>query len=286
MSVDLDAIHAGLPAVTDTVRLVVSDMDGTILTPHKELAPSTLQAVKALQEAGITLCLASARPPASMLPYVRKLGLASQNAGFNGGIIFAPDGTFSVNRVLPRDAVKIMCDMLHVHKVETWLLTGEEWLVKDAATPFVGHERRHTGLVPRQVDNLYDHFEGVGKVMGISTDYDLVERMETEIGVMLKGEASVRRSNESMLDITPVLANKGEALRALSDLYGVRPEETACIGDAPNDLSMFAVSGLSIAMGQATDDIKANAQFVTDTNERNGWASAVSRFILPRAPKK
>ncbi|MFT9297830.1 MAG: HAD hydrolase family protein, partial [Gluconobacter sp.] len=99
---------------------------------------------------------------------------------------------------------------------------------------------------------------------------------------MLRGEASVRRSSEMLLDITPALANKGEAVRELALAHGVAPHEVACLGDAHNDLPMFAVAGLGIAMGQAEDDVRAAAQVLTDTNERDGWAKAIERYILPR----
>ena len=282
MSIDLDTIHAELPPLPDTIRMVVSDMDGTLLTPEKTIAPSTMAMAKELQKRGIPLCLASARPPAAMTKYISQLGLSGQNAGFNGGIIFAPDGTPTVGRVLSRDVLSVVHDMLHVHGIETWLLRQSYWMVSDAATPFVEHERRITGLTPHAVPDLRHEFDGIGKVMGVSNNYDLLQRVETELAVMLRGEASVRRSSEMLLDITPALANKGEAVRELALAHGVKPHEVACLGDAHNDLPMFAVAGLGIAMGQAEDDVRAAAQVLTDTNERDGWAKAIERYILPR----
>jgi len=102
MSIDLDTIHAELPALPETIRMVVSDMDGTLLTPEKTIAPSTMAMAKELQKRGIPLCLASARPPAAMTKYISQLGLSGQNAGFNGGIIFSPDGTPTVSRLFTR----------------------------------------------------------------------------------------------------------------------------------------------------------------------------------------
>ncbi|WP_249201397.1 Cof-type HAD-IIB family hydrolase [Gluconobacter sphaericus] len=284
MSVDLDAIHAALPPLPQTIRMVVSDMDGTLLTPDKTIAPSTLAMVRVLQERGIPLCLASARPPAAMLPYIEQLGLTGQNAGFNGGIIFKPDGTTSVSRVLSQDMLSIVHDMLHLHGIETWFLRQSYWMVQDAYTPFVQHEQGITGLTPHQVPDLRKEFEGIGKVMGVSSDTSLLQDVETELAAMLHGDASVRRSSDILLDVTPALANKGEAVRELARAHGIAPHEVACLGDAHNDLPMFSVAGLGIAMGQAEDDVKAAAQVLTDTNERDGWAKAVERYILPRVP--
>ncbi|WP_241009261.1 Cof-type HAD-IIB family hydrolase [Gluconobacter kondonii] len=284
MSVDLDAIHADLPPLPKTIRMVVSDMDGTLLTPDKTIAPSTLAMVKTLQERGIPLCLASARPPAAMVRYIEQLGLTGQNAGFNGGIIFRPDGTTSVSRVLTPNVLSIVHDMLQLHEIETWFLRQSYWMVQDAHTPFVQHEHGITGLTPHQVPDLREEFEGIGKVMGVSSNTGLLQDIETELAALLQGEASVRRSSDILLDVTPALANKGEAIRELALAHGIAPHEVACLGDAHNDLPMFSVAGLGIAMGQAEEDVKAAAQVFTDTNERDGWAKAVERYILPRVP--
>lgn len=285
MSVDLDAIHADLSPPAERIRLVVSDLDGTLLTPLKSVTDASRQMVRRLQDLGVPLCLASARPPAAVMPIVKTLGLTGPSAAFNGGAIFRPDGTLEVNRVLDADVLNIILDVLHVHRVETWFLRGSTWLVEDASTGFVALDRRMTGLEPTAIPSLRDERYDIGKVVGVSNDYNLLRRIEAELGAMLKGEASVRRSAETMLDITPALANKGEGLLQLAKASGVEPHEVACLGDAQNDLSMFAVAGLSIAMGQAEEEIVAAAHFQTDTNEREGWAQAVERLILPRIQK-
>jgi hydroxymethylpyrimidine pyrophosphatase-like HAD family hydrolase len=91
----------------------------------------------------------------------------------------------------------------------------------------------------------------------------------------------VARSQSYYLDITHARANKGTAALALARLLGVAAEEMACIGDMPNDLPMLDVAGLAIAMGNATDDVKARAHAVTDDNDSDGWARAIERFVLP-----
>lgn len=284
MSVDLDTIHADLPPLPETIRMVVSDMDGTLLTSDKTIAPSTLAMVEVLKERGIPLCLASARPPGAMTRYIQQLGLSGQCAGFNGGIIFMPDGSISVNRVLSPEVASVVHDMLHVHEIETWFLRESYWIVKDAHSAFVQHEHAITGLTPHQVPDLRKELSGIGKVMGVSANTSMLQDVETELAAMLRGEASVRRSSDILLDITPAMANKGEALREMAATLGIAPHEVACLGDAHNDIPMFATAGMSIAMGQAEDDVRASAQVLTDTNDRDGWAKAVERYILPRVP--
>lgn len=264
--------------------MVVSDMDGTLLTPDKRLTPAVLAMARELAARGVPLCLASARAPAQMAPYIARLGLGGPSAAFNGGIVFLPDGKMSVSRVLPPDVLSAVHDMLHTHRIETWLFRESFWIVRDEASAFVEQERRLTGIAPHVAPDLRGQVEGIGKIVGVSADYPLLERMEIELGAMLKDEASVRRSSDYLLDITPVLANKGEALRELARAHGVDPAEVACIGDADNDLPMFARAGLSIAMGQAEENIRAAAYLLTGTNEENGWVTAMERYVLPRIP--
>ena len=86
--------------------------------------------------------------------------------------------------------------------------------------------------------------------------------------------------------MTSAKANKGEVVRTLSHRLGVPMTQIATIGDSPNDTLMFAVGGYSIAMGNASDEVKAKADEVTASNEDEGFAKAVKRFILPRAKAK
>jgi len=95
---------------------------------------------------------------------------------------------------------------------------------------------------------------------------------------------SVASSQPYYLDVTHPKANKGAVLLDLAARYAIKPEEIATIGDGPNDMLMFAKSGLSIAMGNAGSDVKQAASFVTTSNAEEGFANAVERYILPRAP--
>jgi len=90
------------------------------------------------------------------------------------------------------------------------------------------------------------------------------------------------RSQPYYLDVTHPDANKGAVARYLSAKYGIPPEAMATIGDMPNDVLMFAHSGLSIAMGNASPEVQRAARRTTASNEDEGFASAVDRFILPR----
>jgi hydroxymethylpyrimidine pyrophosphatase-like HAD family hydrolase len=127
------------------------------------------------------------------------------------------------------------------------------------------------------------NFEDVldaAKIVGVSEDPELLVQCESDLRVALGGEATIVRSQPYYLDITSRCANKGDALSKLAELLAIPPPEIAVIGDGSNDVAMFARAGLSIAMGNASPEVRQAADVVTKSNREDGFAAAVHRFIL------
>jgi hydroxymethylpyrimidine pyrophosphatase-like HAD family hydrolase len=120
----------------------------------------------------------------------------------------------------------------------------------------------------------------VAKLVGVSDDTDAVERATAAVHDKFGDHVTAAASQPYYLDVTHPLANKGEVAKYLGAKYELKPEEIATIGDMPNDVLMFAHSGLSIAMGQSSREVKRAARRVTTSNEDEGFANAVEKFIL------
>ncbi len=118
------------------------------------------------------------------------------------------------------------------------------------------------------------------KITGVSDDLDLVARAETEARKRVGTRATAARSQPYYLDVTHKDANKGFVLDYLCKLYGLRRDEVATLGDQPNDVPMFEGAGISVAMGQASDAVKQAATVTTASNEDEGFAKAVERYVL------
>lgn len=264
------------------VRLVVSDVDGTLVQTDKSLSPGTVAAAGRLRAAGIPLAIVSARPPRGILWIAQELGLAGLLAGFNGGTITQPDGTVVEQHTVPPDAVRTALDLFARSHVGAWLFTAEEWLAQDPDGPHVGHER-HTVRFHERIVERFDPYVGqAGKVVGVTDDAPLLAGLETELQAMLGATANAKRSQTYYLDVTHREANKGNAVRMLAAHVGVDLAEVAVLGDMENDLPMFDVAGFAVAMGNASPAVQACAAAVTGTNDADGWAQAVDQFILPR----
>jgi Cof subfamily protein (haloacid dehalogenase superfamily) len=268
---------------SDTISLVIADVDGTLVTEQKELTPRAQAAVRALHQAGIAFAITSGRPPRGMAMLVEPLALITPIAGFNGGIFVRPDMTVITTTPLDPGIAKLAVDLLGARGLDAWVYAGNDWLVRDPGAPHAAREEWTVKFPPTVVSAFGDALDHAVKVVGVSDDYDLVARIEREMQQVVAGRASAVRSQPYYLDVTHPRANKGEVVRTLSRQLGIPQAAIATIGDMPNDVLMFHESGLSIAMGNARPEVKAEAHFATDDYNNEGFARAIERFVLPRA---
>ncbi|GAA4486953.1 Cof-type HAD-IIB family hydrolase [Gluconacetobacter asukensis] len=271
------------PGPSGRVRLVVSDIDGTLVTPDKRLTHPVLEAARALRAAGITLCLVSSRAPRGMEMFLGPLGIDTPYAGLNGGLVARPDGTILSRLSLAPATTREAVGALHQDEVSAWLFIGRDWLITDPHGPYVARERETVQTEPVVVPDFTGHYHDVGKIMGASADYPRLAEAEARLATLLAGHASVHRSSDYYLDITHPQANKGYAAMELARLMEVDISEVACIGDMNNDVPMLDEAGVAIAMGNAPDAVKTHAHFVTGANTQSGWAQAMHDYVLPRA---
>ena len=273
-----------MKAPAGKIRLVVTDIDGTLLTPEKELTARTLAAADRLRAANVRLALVSARPARGIEALAAQLGLDTPRAGLNGGEILAGDGRVLETLLIAEPAARLTVEMMETHGADVWVFADGEWYLTNPAAPYVELERRAVGFEPKRLGDWESVIGRAGKIMGSSNDFHLLERLETEMFTGLGNSVVAHRSQDYYLDVTHPEARKGHALRAIARLLDVPVEETAALGDMPNDISMLAIAGLSIAMGNAPDEVQDAAMMVTRPNTQDGWAQAIDTHILPRAP--
>jgi len=262
------------------IRLVLSDVDGTLVRSDKSLSERSIAAVQKLYAAGIAFAVTSGRPPRGMSMLVEPLALESPIAAFNGGLIVEPDLSVVEERVVPDGLVARAVELIESFELAAWLYRGSDWLVVDPDGPHVAREAHTVQFEPTVVESFDGLESDIAKIVGVSDDHGAVAAAATAANDEFGDRVSASRSQPYYLDITHPLANKGAVARFLSARYGIPPEEIATIGDMPNDVLMFAHSGLSIAMGNADREVQRAARRVTTSNDDEGFANAVERFIL------
>jgi Cof subfamily protein (haloacid dehalogenase superfamily) len=266
------------------IRLLLADVDGTLVTREKVLTDQTVAAAQELRDAGIMLALTSGRPPRGMSMLIAPLKLEGPIAGFNGGVLVNPDLSVIESHPLDFATAKEALQLLPDQGLDAWVYTENEWLIRDSNAPHVARETWTVKFDATVVNGFTDaHLADAVKIVGVSDDFDRVAACEKMAQERLGQRASAARSQPYYLDITHPQANKGAVVLTLSRLLDIPPEQIATIGDMPNDVLMFRVSGFSIAMGNASDEVKAQATVATDSNENEGFAKAVRKFILKTA---
>jgi Cof subfamily protein (haloacid dehalogenase superfamily) len=266
------------------IRLLLSDVDGTLVTQNKILTPRTLFALRDLREAGVAFAITSSRPPRGMRMLIAPLELRTPLAGFNGGLFVNPDLTVIARHTLDPDSAKTAVALLEAQGLDVWIYTESDWVVRRREGPHVAREAWILQFEPTVVAAFSQaHLDGAIKIVGVSDNHDLVAACEVKARESLGPMTSATRSEPHFLDITNAEATKGFVVLTLAKQLGISPAEIATIGDMPNDVLMFVKSGLSVAMGNASDEVKAQATHVTATNAAEGFAIAVRDFVLPAA---
>ncbi|PZA09069.1 Cof-type HAD-IIB family hydrolase [Rhodopseudomonas palustris] len=263
------------------IQLVISDVDGTLVTTDKRLTDRARDAVARLEASGVGFTLTSSRPPVGMRMYSDPLGITLPLGPFNGSSILTPTLEVIEQHLIPEAAVTTSIALFERNGIDIWLFTNDNWYIRRDDGKYVPHEENTIQFAPTKLDDLTPLAGKACKIVGVSADFALLRRCEPELQAALGGGALAVRSQDYYLDVTPPGHSKGTFVQAMAKRLGVAADAIATIGDMQNDLPMFGVSGLPIAMGNATDDVKRQAAHVTGRNDDDGFAAAID-FILDR----
>jgi Cof subfamily protein (haloacid dehalogenase superfamily) len=268
------------------LALVVSDVDGTLLDRDKNLSPGAPDAVRRLNQAGIRFTIASARPPRLTHSLLRDLHISEPSACFNGALLIDPGCDVLHQLPMNPSDAQTVADNIRKSRLDLWVYTGADWYVSNPSGSHVEHQEELMGRTATPL-HTYDMSQfRVLKLVGVSDDYDVVKFVQSELDALCCIAISATRSSDYYLDVTHADANKGMVILSLSKMLNIPAEQIATIGDMPTDVLMFRKSGVSIAMGNATDAVKAQATYVTNSNTEDGFAYAIDRFILGREQKQ
>jgi Cof subfamily protein (haloacid dehalogenase superfamily) len=268
--------HAANP-----IKMVIADVDGTLVTQEKVLTKRAAEAVLRLHDAGIQFSVTSGRPPRGMEMLIEPLKLVQPLAAFNGGVLIQPDlATVVDQNFLPAGVPEQVIDSIEKHGLDVWIYTATDWFVRDVNGAHVAREQWTVKFPPKVVKTFDGLLGRVAKIVGVSDDLAAVAKCEKDVQQAGGSHISAARSQPYYLDVTHPKANKGEVVLAMSKLLNIPAEQMATLGDMPNDVLMFKKSGVSIAMGNASKEVQASATYVTATNEDEGFAKAIEEFVL------
>jgi Cof subfamily protein (haloacid dehalogenase superfamily) len=249
------------------------------VTKDKTLTDRAKAAVRRLKDAGIGFTIVSSRPTIGMQFLIEPLALTLPFGSFNGSSIVGPGLKPIEQHVMTAATAQRSIDVLNEFGVDIWLFTNEQWLTRNPDGEYVPHEKRAIKHDPVIVSDFAPYLTGACKIVGSSSDAALLQRCEAAMKAAVGAQATAVRSQSYYLDVTPPGHDKGTFVEAMAKRLGIPGNAVATIGDMQNDLPMFAKSGLSIAMGNATDDVKSRATDVTTANENEGFAGAIDLIL-------
>ena len=269
-----------------TLRLVISDVDGTLVDREKRLTEGTVAAVKRLVAAGLPFSLISARPYSGLGWIAKELALPSPVAAFNGGTIVDGNGNIVERHVLAEAAVRSSFDIAKGSGATPWVFAGGVWHVASTDNPHVPHEVKSAGQQPTICADMEGLFGDVDKLTWVSDDEALLRDLTTKMRDAIGDGATIAQSQTYYLDLTHPKANKGEGVATLARIARVDLADVAVLGDQANDLPMFARAGLSIVMAQAPEAVRAKARYTSTSNDEDGVAHAIDTILLPMLAKE
>lgn len=262
-------------------RLVVSDVDGTLVDMQKQLTPATIAAVGKLREAGFAFTIISARPRSGLMPIADALALDEPMGAFNGGTVFRRDGTILFQARLPNDVLTAVLEVARGMPIDIWLFADDRWYASNPTGPHTSSERIASNQEPLLCATFGKFADRTDKITIVSDDEPLLSDLTARMRAAIADDrATIVQSQAYYLDVTAPIANKGDGIARLAETFGAGLADTIAIGDQANDLAMFARAGCSVAMGQGPQAVRDAADAVTLTNDQDGVAHAITNMIL------
>ncbi|KAM3114884.1 Cof-type HAD-IIB family hydrolase [Phormidesmis sp. 146-33] len=269
------------------LRLLVLDIDGTIAGHSNQINPSVLSAIRAAQQKGVEVAIATGRMYRSALRFHQMVSSRLPLIAYQGAWIQDP-ATEKVHRrwSVPREQVSALLD--YFEQTELKALLSVHFYINDQLyvreiTPETKAYSERSGIQPIAVGDLRTTLETEPtKVLALSDDTDLITQL---LGSLQKqytpAELYLTKSVATFFEATHPSANKGSAVCYLAEeLLGLKPENVMTIGDNFNDVEMLEYAGVGVAMGNAPEAVQAIAQWVAPSVEADGAAAAIEEFLL------
>ena len=264
-------------------KLIAIDMDGTLLREDKTVSKGTVNAINMARKKGIKIVLATGRPIEGVNAYLKELDLISREdyvLTFNGALV---QNTFT-EEIVARNTIKGK-DYKRLYDISKKVgVNIHAFSNLGCITPKMSKYTEVEGTINKipvrvlPVELVGDQ-EDIMKVMMID-EPEVLDKAIEKLPKEIYEDYTVLRSTPYFLEFLSKKSNKGEGVKALADFLNIKQEEVICIGDAGNDLHMIKYAGLGVAMGNAFEEVKEIADYITKNNEDDGVAHVINKFAL------
>lgn len=265
-------------------RIIALDLDGTLTNHDKIVTDATRKALAEAQDNGAVVVLASGRPTYGIIPVADCLEL-EQRGGFilayNGGkIVDCRTMETLYSQYLPDNVLPEIYDYAHEKGYALLGYSGNEIITESPDDKYVGEESRINKMPIRQVGNLLESLEKHPTKLLMTGDPTEMVKAEEELAAILGNRMDVFRSAPFFIELVPKGIDKAHSLQRLLNHIGYTPSDMIAFGDGYNDISMLRLAGMGVAMANAAPEVRAEADYVTLSNEEDGVAAALTHFSV------
>ena len=265
-------------------KAVFLDMDGTLLRSDHTVSELTVKTIQNLTEKGIPVILVSARPINAVLPTFRKIGLPAHTPviTLNGSYIVENEQPI-FEAVIDLETTERVTAQVRPYKATIAYYLQRAWY-SEVSDAWTDHEQKimdtplQVGPIDRLVKDWSARRIGPNKMM-VMSEPDNIAGIQQHLRSIYNGRLNIYPSKETYLEVMDTRGSKSNAVRFVGERLGLKPAEIVAMGDNYNDVEMIQFAGMGVAMGNAPDDIKARAGFVTDTNNNDGVRKALEKFF-------
>ncbi len=263
-------------------KLIAFDVDDTLLTTEKVISPKTKQALLNAQKNGIKLCVASGRLPYGVKPYAEELDVLNNGGyylGFNGGAVLNSGNELIGKTYLDSKYIEPVYEVLRPTNVTTMVHKGDIIYADRKVNDYTHIEPDVIGLPLNLVDDIAEFVDWkLHKILLCGEPGELKE-VEGKLKAKFADDVDIYLSAPWFLEVMPNGVNKGLGVEKVCADMGISMDEVMAFGDNYNDIPMLEMAGLGIAMGNAEDEVKNSADYVTDTCDLDGIAKALGKFL-------
>lgn len=260
------------------IKMVVTDIDGTIYSPEQGITKNVKNCIKNLYDNGIIVAIATGRTYGSAKCVADTIGIQCPLICYQGGLVNSYEGeVLDVKYLNPEIARKIIAECkernihLNVYVEDKLYVEDDNQYIKD----YIGDK----GIDYFKVDSFEElDLSKLNKLLAINYNADFIDNLIAEFQVKYP-ELYVVKSFKYFCEIANKNATKGNAIKFLAKKYGFTTNEVMAIGDNNNDIEMIETAGIGVAMANGTQEIKAKADYVTDTVQNDGFVKAVNKFV-------
>ena len=264
------------------IKVICCDIDGTLVRDDKSLSEENIKWIhKAVHEAGVHFTLVSGRPVNGVLPFYRRMGITGPVSCFNGGTLVDENGVIVDDHRMSHDLAVEVCKIGERHPVDIVVFDGMKWYLRTRDCYCYAQKRKiyesECGIgEPLELLKTFD----TNKIIFLSPSSDVLASAMAEIAEKIDKDRITYYRSADFLEMMPSGYDKSSAIDALAKLFDVDLSQIMALGDDYNDVPMLKRAGCSVAMANAVPEAKAAAKHITDTNNNDGVAKAIQKYVF------